>query len=181
MLEMIGMVNARVGSGRYVSVDGSPSLNRGLETWMHVQPIDDIIAVRRVIEPAAIGSIPATQVSVVSEECSAILNRMSAALRKGKHEAAMRYHTQLHLALIQYSPVNLMRTLLASMIHTSETAQLEIFRNSRAGQASIAVHVAIVDALAQGDVHLTAERVAGHLTPAFVLPADHAKDDQFDN
>jgi DNA-binding GntR family transcriptional regulator len=133
-----------------------------------------------VIEPAAISSIPATQVAAVSEECLAILGRMKTAFKKGQHEAAIRYHTQLHLALIQHAPVNLMRALLMSMIRTSETAQLEIFRNPRAGVASIAVHAAIVDALVQGDVSLAAARDGGHLTPAFVYPADQRDDPDSD-
>jgi hypothetical protein len=54
------------------------------------------------------------------------------------------------------------------MIKTTQTAQLEIFRNPEAGRASIAVHIGILDALKAGDVEESAGRDADHLVPAFV-------------
>lgn len=176
-LETIGMLTARVGSGRYVSVAGSEDLSNGLATWMHMQPIADIIAVRRLLEPAAIGSIPVTQLNALAEQCSSIIAKMTAAFKKGQHETAMRHHTQFHLALIQHAPVSLHRALLTSMIRTTETAQLEILRNTKAGRASLAVHVGILESLKQGNVNEAVERDANHLVPAFVYSPTGPEDD----
>lgn len=168
MLETIGMLRARVGSGRYVSMADSEDLGEGLAIWMHMQPVADIVALRRILEPPAIGAIPATQVAALADQCATIVAHMTASFKKGQHEAAMRHHTQFHLALIQHAPVSLHRVLLTSMIRTTETAQLEIFRNPTAGQASLGFHVEMLEALREGDVGLVAKRAANHLTPAFV-------------
>lgn len=174
MLETIGMLKARVGSGRYVSVSGSEDLGNGLATWMHMQSIGDIIAVRRLLEPAAVNSIPHTQLDEFAKQCASHIAKMTAAFKKGQHEAAMRSHTQFHLALIQFAPAKLHRALLTSMIKTTQTAQLEIFRNPEAGRASIAVHIGILDALKAGDVDEASRRDADHLVPAFVYSPTEA-------
>lgn len=167
MLETVGLLKARVGSGRYVSVSGSDDLSTGVDIWMQVQAVNDVIAVRRLLEPAAIHAIPATQLIAIAQECAAIMTKMRAAFKKGQHEVALQHHTQFHLALIQHAPTRLHRSLLISMFRASETAQLEIFRTREAGRASIEIHIGILDALKEGNVEETARRDAEHLTPAF--------------
>jgi GntR family transcriptional repressor for pyruvate dehydrogenase complex len=171
-LQSAGLVQARRGSGWYVLEHGSDGGAAALANWMQLQPIGDIVAVRRVLEPEAIRAIPATRVTDLAVETDAILKEMRRALRAGAHEKAARLHSNFHRALVQYASTRLARTLLASMIDAAENAQLEIFRTPRADLHSFERHRWIVEALEDGDVEATAQRVAEHLEPAFTFPRD---------
>lgn len=166
-LESVGLLQARVGSGRFVTLTSATDPGGGLSAWMQLQPVGDVIEVRRTLEPAAIAAIPAMRVDQTAAECRAILDRMTRAFNRGAHETAARIHTAFHLALVQYAPSRLMRVLLGSMIEVAEAAQLEIFRTPAAGRHSLDKHVWIVEALDRGDVEETARRVVSHLVPAF--------------
>jgi GntR family transcriptional repressor for pyruvate dehydrogenase complex len=169
-LETLGLVKARAGSGRYVCVSGFDDFSTGLSTWMSLQGVSDVIAVRRVLEPAAIEAIPSTRIEATARECGAIFGKMTTAFNRRSYDAATRYHTQFHMCLTQHAPTRLHRLLLVSMIRTGEITQREIFRTPEAGRFSIATHKAILDPLLQGNVVEAARRDAEHLTPAFVYP-----------
>jgi GntR family transcriptional regulator, transcriptional repressor for pyruvate dehydrogenase complex len=166
-LESVGLLQARVGSGRYVTAVSAGDPAGGLSVWMQLQPVGDVVSVRRILEPAAIMAIPATRLDATAAEARAVLDRMSRAFDRGKLTLATHTHTEFHLALVQYAPSRLHRVLLASMIKAVESAQLEIFRNRAAGAQSLAKHVPMVEALEAGDVEGAGALVAEHLTPAF--------------
>ena len=166
-LESVGLLQARVGSGRYVRASQIDDPAGGLSVWMQLQPIGDVISVRKILEPAAIMAIPATSLQATATQVRTLYSRMERAFEDRKLEAATRVHTEFHLALVQYAPSRLHGVLLASMIKGAESAQLEIFRNHEAGIQSLAKHIPMVEALESGDVEGTAEAVAEHLTPVF--------------
>lgn len=166
-LESVGLLQARVGSGRYVTAVGAGDPAGGLSVWMQLQPVGDVISVRRILEPAAIMAIPAARLDATAAQARSLLERMRKAYGRGKLELATQVHTEFHLALVQYAPSRLHRVLLASMIKAVESAQLEIFRTRVAGAQSLAKHVPIVEALEAGDVEEAGARVAEHLTPTF--------------
>ena len=151
---------------------GSDNGGATLASWMQLQPTGDIVAVRRALEPAANLAMPATRVTEVAAELNEVLKAMRRALRQGAHEQAARMHSSFHRALVQYASTRLARTLLASMIDATESAQLEIFRTPQAGIHSFERHIWITEALEDGDVEETARRVAAHLEPAFTFPND---------
>ena len=171
-LQSAGLVQARRGSGWYVVEHGSDAGTGALSGWMQMQPVGDIVAVRRTLEPEAIRAVPATRVTELAAETNGILKEMRRALRSGAHEEAARLHTNFHRALVQYASTRLARTLLASMIDAAENAQLEIFRTPRADVHSFERHRWIVEALEDGDMEEAARRVAEHLEPAFTYPRD---------
>jgi GntR family transcriptional repressor for pyruvate dehydrogenase complex len=174
-LQSAGLVQSRRGSGWYVLEHGSDGGTAALANWMQMQPIGDIVAVRRVLEPDAIRAVPATRVADLAAETNRILKDMRRALRGGAYEEAAELHTAFHRALVQYAPTRLARSLLASMIDAAENAQLEIFRTPPAGTHSFERHRWIVEALEEGDVAEAADRVAQHLEPAFTYPRDTAR------
>jgi DNA-binding GntR family transcriptional regulator len=135
--------------------------------WMQLQPVGEVVAVRRILEPAAIMAIPAARIEIAAAEVNAIQRRMEKAFNRGALEAAVYAHTEFHLSLVQYAPSRLHRALLASMVKAAEGAQLEILRTPRAGRESLEKHAAIQASLAAGDVANTAELVVAHLTPVF--------------
>jgi DNA-binding FadR family transcriptional regulator len=174
-LQSAGLVQSRRGSGWYVLEHGSDGGTAALANWMQMQPIGDIVAVRRVLEPEAIRSVPATRVADLAKETHGILKEMRRALRAGAPEEAARLHSSFHRALVQYASTRLARSLLASMIDAAENAQLEIFRTPRADVHSFERHRWIVEALEDGDVEEAAVRVAEHLEPAFTFPRDASR------
>jgi GntR family transcriptional repressor for pyruvate dehydrogenase complex len=181
MLESVGLLQARVGSGRYVTASRTDDPGGGLSVWMQLQPVQDVIAVRRILEPAAILAIPATQLDATAAQARALLNRMAKAYQRGQVEAATHAHTDFHLALVQYAPSRLHSVLLASMIKAAEGAQLGIFRAPGAGPESIAKHAVIVEALEARDVEESAAQVANHLTPVFAYSVEEGHDVNWSN
>ena len=167
MLESVGLVQARVGRGRYVSAARVDDPAGGLRIWMQLQPIGDLIAVRRILEPAAIMAIPATRLDGAAAETRRLYTRMHRSLDAHKLQLAAHFHTDFHLALVRYAPSRLHRVLLASMIRGAESAQLEIVRMPGAGVQSLQRHAPMVEALEARDVETCAVLVAEHLTPAF--------------
>ena len=167
MLESVGLVHARVGSGRYVTASHPEDPSGGLGVWMQLQPVSDVIAVRRILEPAAVMAIPATQLEALAGQARNLLDRMTKAQKRAKPELATHIHTQFHLTLVQFAPSRLHTVLLASMSKAAENAQLEIFRTPQAGLQSLAKHVPMVEALEEGDVEKAATFLVEHLTPVF--------------
>jgi GntR family transcriptional regulator, transcriptional repressor for pyruvate dehydrogenase complex len=166
-LEYVGLLQARVGSGRYVTQNRPEDPASGISVWMQLQPVGEVIAVRRILEPAALAAVPAMDVAQLAVDVRAKYKQMTGAYRRGAHEAATRHHSEFHLTLTRYAPSQLHRVLLASMIEVAADAQLEIFRTGRAGLHSLQRHLPIVEALERGDVGEAARAVAEHLSPAF--------------
>lgn len=100
---------------------------------------------------------------------------MRRAFRDGHLELACEHHTRFHWTLVQHASPRLMRNLLASMIESVSTAQLEVFRTPRAGGYSLGKHLAILEALESGDVEETARRVQDHLEPTFTFPTQRTR------
>ena len=169
-LEYVGLLQARVGSGRYVTENHPDDLASGISIWMQLQSVGEVISVRRILEPAALSAVPADDVAELSVDVRAQYKQMTTAYERGALEAATRHHSDFHLTLTRYAPSRLHRILLASMIEAAEGAQLQIFRT--AGLHSLHVHLPIVEALERSDVREAARAVAEHLSPAFTYPAD---------
>lgn len=180
-LETLGLVKSRASSGWYVCIAGFNDLSSGLSTWMNLQAMSDVIAVRRVLEPSAIEAIPATEIYSLANQVEAAFRKMKASFNRRSLVAATRHHTDFHLALTQYAPCRLHRVLLVSMIRTGETTQLEIFRTEEAARHSIGMHYGILEALIEGDTSEAARRDASHLTPAFVFPFEAPRSDLRDS
>lgn len=165
-LEYVGLLQARVGSGRYVTHRPNDPAS-GISIWIQLQPVGEVIATRRILEPAALAAVPALRLDELAAEVRACYEQMARAYDRGAYDAATRDHSRFHLALSQYAPSGLHRVLLASMIDVSAAAQLEIFRTGKAGLHSLRRHLPIVEALERGDVAEAAREVADHLAPAF--------------
>ena len=167
-LEYVGLLQARVGSGRYVTQRRPDDPAGGIANWIALQPVGDVIALRRILEPAALAAVPALALAGLASDARRIYEDMSAAYHRGAYDTATRYHSAFHLLLVQHAPSGLHRVLLASMIEVSSASQLQIFRTGKAGLHSLHRHVPIVEALERGDVADAARQVADHLAPAFV-------------
>jgi GntR family transcriptional repressor for pyruvate dehydrogenase complex len=168
-LESVGLLQARVGSGRHVTASRVDDPAGGLSVWMQLQPVGDVIALRRILEPVAIMAIPATRLAATAAQTRDLFEHMEKAYGARKHEVATTVHTQFHLTLVQFAPTRLHSVLLASMIKAVESAQLEIFRTPGAGAQSLEEHRPMVEALEEGRVEEAAAAVANHLTPVFAF------------
>ena len=171
-LESVGLLRARVGQGRFVAMTGSDAPSVALNAWMQLQPIGDIIAVRRLLEPAAVLDMPATQIQPTARLTADILRQLRSAQARGANADATRLHTQFHLALVRFGSARLLRVLLGSLIEAASPAQQDIFLAQDAARYSVARHVQIQEALERGDIEAVAQLVAEHLQPVFVYPQE---------
>ncbi len=169
-LEYVGLLQARVGSGRYVTHRRPNDPAGGIASWITLQPVGDVIALRRILEPAALSAVPALELAELAADVRASYEQMAAAYHRRAYDRATKHHTAFHLVLVRFAPTGLHRTLLAGMIEVSSATQLEIFRTGKAGLHSLHRHLPIVEALERGDVAEAARAVADHLAPAFTYP-----------
>jgi DNA-binding GntR family transcriptional regulator len=137
---------------------------------MQLQPLGDIISVRRILEPEAISVMPALYVPEVVASCDDILKRMRRAVRTGNIDTAADLHGQFHRELVKYASSRLARTLQSSMVEAVRIAQRDIFGVPKANTHTLAQHDWILESLRHGDVSETARRVREHLTYTFNFP-----------
>ena len=167
-LQAVGLVQSRQKSGWYVTEQGTDAGAPALTRWMQLQPVSDVVMVRRILEPNAVRAVPAIKVAALTKECSQILTAMRKAVKKdGDALGAAQLHSDFHLALIQYAPSGLSRVLIASMVDGTRNAQRHIFVTPAANVESIARHDWVLSALKEGDIERAAQRVAEHLQPVF--------------
>jgi len=170
-LESVGLVTARVGQGRFVNDTGSDRPSIALNTLMRLQPSGDILAVRRLLEPAAVRDMPATQLAPTAAAAAALLAKMRSAQAAGSVGLAVRHHTEFHQLLVRFGATRLHRSLLSSLIETSSVWQPEILRDREAARFWVARHMEIVEALDSGDIERAAEGVLNHLQEPFNYPS----------
>jgi GntR family transcriptional repressor for pyruvate dehydrogenase complex len=170
-LESVGLVTARVGQGRFVSDTGSDRPSIALNTLMQLQPSGDILALRRLLEPAAVRDMPAAQLAPTAAAAADLLAKMRAAQASGAINQAVRYHTEFHLALVRFGATRLLRALLSSLIEASTVWQPAILRDREAARFWVQRHLEIVRALESGDIERASEGVINHLQEPFNYPA----------
>jgi DNA-binding FadR family transcriptional regulator len=170
-LESVGLVTARVGQGRFVNDTGSDRPSIALNTLMQLQPSGDILALRRLLEPAAVRDMPAAQLAPTAAAAADLLAEMRAAQASGAISQAVRHHTEFHLLLVRFGATRLLRALLSSLIEASTVWQPAILRDREAARLWGRRHLEIVRALESGDIERAAEGVLSHLQEPFDYPA----------
>lgn len=171
VLETMGLLEARVGRGRFVASEISEKNPPRINSWIQLHHTQDVIGVRRALEPEAIRQLDPSIVPKLAGRARSVLAQMERAQSRGAHAAAADLHTQFHALLLQPTPNALMRGLCLSMLEVSRDAQDEIARTHAAGVHSLAQHEAIVEALVGGTLDDVAEAIAAHLVPVFTYPA----------
>jgi GntR family transcriptional repressor for pyruvate dehydrogenase complex len=166
-LESVGLLTAHVGRGRFVADAGSDATSTALQTWMQLQPSGDLMAVRRILEPAALLDMPAAQLAAAGRRAQELLASMRRALARGAYSKVIDSHTRLHLELVQFGSSRLLRTLTTTMIVSSARWQPDILREPGAARQWLELHEAIVDALVEGDIVEAAARVGAHMQTRF--------------
>lgn len=170
-LESVGLVTARVGRGRFVNDTGSDRPSIALNTLMQLQPSGDIVALRRLLEPAAVRDMPAAQLAPTAAAAAELLAKMRTAQATGAINQAVRYHTEFHLLLVRFGATRLLRSLISSLIEASTVWQPAILREREAARFWVHRHMEIVRALESGDIERASEGVLDHLQEAFNYPA----------
>jgi GntR family transcriptional repressor for pyruvate dehydrogenase complex len=168
-LESVGLLDAHVGRGRFVADTGSDGTSVALQTWMELQPSGDLVALRRILEPAAVMDMPATQVGACALRAAELLAQMRSAQSRGATGSVIEHHTQFHLLLVQFGSTRLLRSLVSTMILASARWQPDILREPPAARQWMTLHAGIVDALDKGDVAETARQVNAHMQTRFAF------------
>jgi DNA-binding FadR family transcriptional regulator len=164
-LEGMGLVEAHVGRGRFVSGPASPAQSvAAANNWlqMHRAELEDLNEVRQLLEPAAVARIPEAELPAVTARTAAVLARQQEALAEGDLETAGRLDVAFHTALVEATANLPLRTLTQAMVESSEPASVAVYEVPGAAANSIRQHEAILDALREGDKELLRVLVARH-------------------
>jgi DNA-binding GntR family transcriptional regulator len=145
---------------------------------MQLQPSGDLMAVRRILEPAAILDLPAAQVQACARRSAELVAQMRTALSRGQTSRVVELHTEFHLVLVRYGSSRLLRTLTTTMILASTRWQAGILRETGAARQWMNLHAGIVEALEGGDIEVAAQRIADHMQTRFAFRREAGAPDE---
>ena len=175
-LEGMGLVEAHVGRGRFVT--GTASASQSLaaaSNWllMHRSELEDLNEVRRLLEPAAVTRIPPSALGSVAANMTAVLAQQEAAVAAQDWPSAGRLDVAFHTALVQETANVPLRTLTQALIASSENASVAVYQAPGAAEHSVRQHEGILAAVRSGDIDLLKQLTEQHQSSASRFALDH--------
>jgi len=172
MLESMGMVEARVGRGRFVTdrADGRQSLAM-VRNWLHAhrEEIEDLNEIRTAMEGIAVSRIPpdaraetaALLDEIIAEGRQAVVTRD--AVRAAALDAAF------HRTLCGRTENRPLQALVEGMIDAAQHAALAVYALPAAASASLNEHSGIARALSVGDIEGVRRLLERHFSRAVTV------------
>jgi GntR family transcriptional repressor for pyruvate dehydrogenase complex len=175
-LEGMGLVEAHVGRGRFVT--GAASTSHSLaaaSNWllMHRTELEDLNEVRRLLEPAAVARIPAEALESVIRKTSTVLAQQRAAITVQDWETCGRLDVAFHTALVEQTASLPLRTMTEALIASSEEASTAVYQAPGAAAHSVWQHAEILAAARDGHVDRLKQLVEKHQRSASRFAFDH--------
>ena len=179
MLESMGMVEARVGRGRFVSsrADGRQSLAL-VRNWLHAhrEEIEDLNEIRTAMEGIAVSRIPAAARADTAARLDEIIAEAKQAVAAGDAVRAAALDAEFHRTLCGRTENRPLQALVAGMIDAAQHAALAVYALPAAAAASLNEHSIIARALAEGDIERVRGLLERHFARAVKVAAGIAQD-----
>lgn len=170
ILEAIGVLEARVGRGRFVSQShhgGRRALTGSGWLQSHHEEVAELNHVLQLVEPAGILEIPAHLVPQVASEARTICLRMEAALSAGDVAQAADLDCEFHRTLSRWTPNRLLRDLIWSLVDDAVKSAQVVYGIPSAARHSLDQHWAIVGALEGGSREEASRLLREHAAVAY--------------
>lgn len=177
ILEASGVLEARVGRGRFVSKshrNSSTALKDGDWFQAHHQELAELNHVLQLVEPASILEVPTHLLPHVASEARAICVRMEAVLATGDADQAIELDGEFHRTLCRRTSNRLLRDLILSLISMSVDIGRAVYEIPRAAQRSLQQHWSIVAALEAGSREEASRLLREHEAVAYRFAAEQA-------
>lgn len=155
MLESIGMVEARVGRGRFVvnHTDERQSLAL-VANWLHAhrQEIAHLNEIRTAVEPVAVAGVPPERRAETAERLRPILAEAEDAVRRADSVRAAALDREFHRVLCEQTPNRPLQALVLGLADAAQQAATAVYAVPQAARTSLRQHARLIESLASGDV-----------------------------
>jgi GntR family transcriptional regulator, transcriptional repressor for pyruvate dehydrogenase complex len=169
MLESMGMLEARVGRGRFVVDRTEDSQSLALvRNWLHAhrEEIEDLNEIRTAVERTAVAGIPPAELAESVARARGILAEARRAVARRDAVRAAELDRDFHRAICGETPNRPLQTLAFGLIDAAQHAAVAVYAIPREARTSLEEHSAIVESLAAGDVAAAQDILSRHFMRA---------------
>lgn len=150
ILEATGLLEARVGRGRFVTPHARSNSSPGaMAGWLqlHHDEVAELNHVLQLVEPAGILEVPTHLLPAVAAEARAICARALVAVEAEDFDKAAALDLDFHRSLCRRTPNRLLRDLIANLIQLMPESARAVYAVPAAARNSLEQHLKIVSAL----------------------------------
>lgn len=168
-LQALGLVEAHVGRGRFVTLDAGDKRSHYLAGQLfelHMNELADLSEVRELLESTAIRRVDSDRCAVISERLSAVLASAASALEQEDYSAISRLDSEFHSIPLEYCGNRALQVLANGMLVAMGGATRDVLAAHDRATASLVEHQRIVGAFAAGDLELAAMLTGHHQNSA---------------
>lgn len=181
-LTAVGLVQAHVGRGRFVTKEAPERRSRFLVSQLfelHRSDLADLSTVRGLLEVAAVREIPNASMLAVGARMRQVLEDARRALEDRDLEQLARLDSEFHSIPIEYCPNRPLRILTSGVVLAMGEFVREVLSDPSWDEMSLDQHEHIVSAFESKDQELTAILIGRHQSAA-IRRAAEAKADQLE-
>jgi GntR family transcriptional repressor for pyruvate dehydrogenase complex len=167
-LSIVGVLDARVGEGTSVAIDGAKFLGKIIE-WRLITEKHDIanlLEVRSALEGVAAANVALLGKKEDIDKLEKLIARMKASVDNTNEFAAL--DLEFHLTLAKVSGNNLLFDLISMIRSQLVRALSKVLLLPRAVPLSLKEHIAIFRAIKRGDPDMAREAMHAHLHAALL-------------
>ena len=168
-LQALGLVEAHVGRGRFVTLDAAEKRSHylaGQLFQLHMNELADLSEVRELLEATAIRRIDIDRCAVIAERLSDVLASAQSSLEQEDYAALARLDSEFHSIPLEYCRNRALQVLANGMIVAMGGATRDVLAAQDRATASLVEHHRIVSAFAAGDLELAAMLTGNHQNSA---------------
>lgn len=174
MLESMGMLEARVGKGRFVTLRANDSQSLALvRNWLHAhrEEIEDLNEIRTAMEGIAVSRLAPEARVRTANQLHEIVSEAKRAVARGDSVRAAALDSEFHRTLCGGTTNRPLQALVEGMIDAAQEAALAVYALPAAAGASLREHSEIARALAENDIARVREKLDQHFRRAVVVAA----------
>ena len=172
MLESMGMLEARVGRGRFVVDHTEDSQSLALvRNWLHAhrEEIEDLNEIRTAIERTAVAGIPAEVRDATVDRAKTILAEARQAVSRRDAVRAAELDREFHRTICGETPNRPLQALAFGLIDAAKQAAVAVYAIPSAARASLAEHATIIAAIAENDLAAAQALLSKHFGRAVAV------------
>lgn len=166
-LQALGLVEAHVGRGRFVTDHAQDKRSHFLAGQLfdlHANDLTDLSDVRQLLESTAVMRIPQSDCPAVASVLSAITDQATDALERGDLQTFAVLDSEFHAAPLAFCPNRALRALANGVMVAMGRNVREVLSDRSRVEASLAEHRRIISAFEAGDIELAALLTGHHQT-----------------
>lgn len=168
-LQALGLVEAHVGRGRFVTRDVADKRSHylaGQLFQLHTNELADLSEVRELLEATAIRRVPLDRSSKIAERLAAVWEQANVALKRGDFATVARLDGDFHSIPLEYCVNRALQALANGVLVAMGGSTREVLADRDRARASLTEHQRIITAFRLEDLELAALLTGHHQNSA---------------